>query len=382
MKISFDAQPIIDSKKTGIGYAQYWIIKKILEKNIDIQIELDMFTFNNRVEKLHYIEEFKNVQIDECKWFPSMLYKLISSFIPLKRSLFIKNKKEIVHFFNYHVPPGSGGKNICTIHDMAYIDVPETVKLKTRKNLDINLKKSIKRADKIMTISEFSKSRICDVFNVDEKNIFVIPLGVNTNFFKKIDNKEKVVEVKNKYHIQGDYFLYIGTIEPRKNLERLIKAYSIFRESGNNITKLVLAGKKGWYYEEIFEVAQKSKYSDDIIFTDYVEEEDIVPLLNGSEVFVFPSIYEGFGLPPLEAMACGVPVLTSNNTSLGEYFGDCSVTVDPYSIENIALGLGKIINNNELRAGLIEKGYKKVKQLSWDNTVDILVNEYDKLMCE
>lgn len=383
MEISFDVQPILDNEKTGIGYFQYWILNNMFNQK-ENNYYLELFSFKNREEKIKNLQNFKerNGIINECKWFPGSIYKMIWAFLPVSRNIFIKNKSDITHFFNYYVPPGKYKNVITTVYDMSFMSVSHTTNFKTKIMLNRTIKKSCERADKIMTISEFSKSEIIKYLNIPEEKIFVVPCGVNKEIFHEIKDSNLIKNVKKNYGIANDYFLYLGTLEPRKNLVRLIEAYDMFRKSTDSEIKLVLAGRKGWYFEEIFESAKKSKYSNDIIFTGYVNEQDVVPLINGAFSFVFPSIYEGFGMPVLEAMACGTPVVTSNSTSLNEYFGDSSITVNPYDVETIKNGLEEMVSNEDLRKDLIERGLRKAETITWENSANMILDEYQKLVGE
>ena len=180
--------------------------------------------------------------------------------------------------------------------------------------------------------------------------------------------------------IEGDYFLYVGTIEPRKNLERLIAAYHIFSQKVKDAPKLVLAGGKGWLYDGIFARVQELGLSEQVIFTKYVPAADMNPLMCGALAFVFPSIYEGFGMPPLEAMASGVPVLSSDAASLPEVTGDCAVICDAYSEESIADGLEKLYSSGELRADLSRRGRERAKLFTWERSAELLYDIYKELI--
>ncbi|MBO5382759.1 MAG: glycosyltransferase family 4 protein, partial [Ruminococcus sp.] len=217
-------------------------------------------------------------------------------------------------------------------------------------------------------------------FPKHENKIRVVPCGVDLEKFKPFNDKVRIEEVKKSLEIEGEYFLYLGTIEPRKNLERLIEAYYIFSQrTGGECPKLVLAGGKGWLYDSIFAKVTELKLSDKIIFTKYVPSEDMNALMCGALAFVFPSVYEGFGMPPLEAMACGVPVLVSGEASLPEVTGDCAVIVDAYSPENIAEGMNKLYSDSNLREELSKRGLERAQSFSWDNSAEILYNVYREL---
>ena len=163
----------------------------------------------------------------------------------------------------------------------------------------------------------------------------------------------------------------MGTLEPRKNIERLVRAYSqlVNEKKEGNIPYLVLAGGKGWLYDSIFATVQELKIEDRVIFTGYVEESQVPVLMKGAKAFVFPSLYEGFGMPPLEAMACGTPVLTSAATSLPEVVGESGVLVDPESVESICHGLRELAEDEELCRRLQKEGLERAKLFSWDKTV-------------
>lgn len=224
---------------------------------------------------------------------------------------------DITHFFNYIIPPGVAGKRIVTVHDMVYKTFPETVRGRTRFMLESGLQRSLHRADLIVTDSEFSKTEIIRYFPATEERIRVVPCGVDKLRFSPMPPAAApaIEELKRRMHLQANYFLYLGTLEPRKNLDRLIRAYALLKQQHPDAPQLVLAGGYGWRNNHIYQLVQTLHLEDDVLFTEYVPEEDVQPLLCGAMAFVFPSVYEGFGMPPLEAMACGTPVLTTRAAS-------------------------------------------------------------------
>ena len=176
------------------------------------------------------------------------------------------------------------------------------------------------------------------------------------------------------------YLLYLGTLEPRKNIERLIESYYLVCNELSELPKLVLAGGKGWMYDSIFDKIKELKLEDKVIFTDYISDDDVPVLMNASKAFLFPSLYEGFGMPVLEAMACGVPVLTSNLSSLPEVVGDVAVLVDPFSKDSIRDGIIKLLTDNNLRESLKKKGLERSKQFSWSKVTRDLYMIYESLV--
>jgi glycosyltransferase involved in cell wall biosynthesis len=222
------------------------------------------------------------------------------------------------------------------------------------------------RADKIIAVSQSTKDDLITLYGIDSKKIKVIYSGVNEQFrqIKKLKSTTpQLIRLKKRYNLPAKFILYFGTIEPRKNLIALIKAFELLRKKYS--IGLVLAGAKGWLYQDIFKAARESKYSRDIIFTGFIEERDKPYLYNLAEVFVYPSFFEGFGFPPLEAMACGVPTIVSVSSSLPEVIGQSALTVNPYHIDEITWAMEAILTNGDLRDWFVQKGLKQAKKFSW-----------------
>lgn len=380
MKITFDAVPISSEKITGIGWCEVGQTQALAELYPENKYEYSFFSSGDS-SRVQRVRKFAGSTISlNCSGFSGYLYRLLSTFLPVPYSLFFGKKSDITHFFNYIVPPFVHGKKVVTVHDMVYKAFPETVRGRTLFMLNMGLKRSMKRADIIVTDSEFSKSEIIKYFPEHRHKIRVVPCGVDTERFRPCTDKERIAAVKGSLGIEGDYFLYLGTIEPRKNLERLISAYAAFaKKVGDKAPKLVLAGGKGWLNDGIYSRVQKLGMTDKMIFTEYVPAEDMTPLMCGALAFVFPSLYEGFGMPPLEAMACGVPVLASGEASLPEVTGDCAVICDAYSVKSIAQGLYRLCSDEKLRAELGRKGIERAKNFTWERSAELLMNVYKEL---
>lgn len=253
-------------------------------------------------------------------------------------------------------------KKIITVHDLSPFLFPEMFSSLTVLLHKLLFSKTLQSVDKIITVSECSKRDLVTYFSIPEDKIKVIFNGVDPKF--KPLNKEDVNEFLKKYNLNFPFILFVGTLEPRKNLSTLFKAYYQLKKKNIN-HKLVIAGKKGWKYQEIFETVNKLNLKNDIIFTDYIPENDLPALYNAADVFVYPSIYEGFGLPPLEAMACGTPVVTSNISSLPEVVGNAGITVDPKDIDMLATSLYEVLTNDSLMKEMTKKGLERAKLFSW-----------------
>lgn len=382
MHVSFDAQPLIAGQKTGVGFCEAGMIRALASLYPEPRYALDFFSFRHRQAKLDTLEPFtrQGLALNECAWFPGTVYRAACSLTPLPYRLFLGGKAQITHFFNFLLPPGVAGKRITTVHDMAFRAFPETVRLKTRTMLQVSLEKSCKRAHRIMVVSEFTRQELIKYMNVPADKIFVAYNGVDTGVFYPRTDPQALQRTRDKYGIPDSYFLYLGTLEPRKNIERLIEAYAALRSKRPDCPVLVLAGRKGWLYNTIFQRVAQLHLEERVLFTGYVEDGDAPFLLSGAHAFLFPSLYEGFGMPPLEAMACGVPVLTANTSSLPEVVGDAALLVDPYDVDSILFGMERLLDDEQLRRDLAEKGRARAALFTWEASAHTVMGVYRDLL--
>ena len=229
MKINFDAEPLCAPQPTGIGMVEIELCKRIVKKHSENEYLFTCFSLRNTAEKKARIKEKtgENVNIKVFPLLSSGLYKMISSVLPLPYRMFFGGKSEVTHFFNFIIPFGVKGKKICTIHDLAFKRYPETVNLKTRKYLEYRIKKTIKRADKIVVVSKFTADELVELYGVSPEKISVIYNGVDFNLYNENISRERVKAVLDERKLEeGKYFFYLGTIEPRKNIYRMVGAYA------------------------------------------------------------------------------------------------------------------------------------------------------------
>ena len=377
MKINLELQPCLKNK-SGIGIYTYELTK-LLQINKDIELSGEIFNFFNRNDISKDIEGL-TIPIKLCTLFPYGVYRRIWNKIPINYNRLFQSDADIYHFFNFIVPPRINGKIITTIHDMTYILYPETMDKRNLKRITDDIDYSVNRSDKIITVSESSKRDIIRYLNVPEEKIEVVYNGVEYDRFAKSNNNQDKLKVMQKYNLPQNYILYMGTLEPRKNIESIVRAYSVLKKNYNHEIKLVIAGKKGWLFENIFNLVENLKLQDDVIFTDYVDEIDKAAIYQMAKLFVFPSIYEGFGIPVLEAMASSVPVITSNVSSLPEVAGDAAILVEPKDVNSIAKNMHKILSNNDLRDKLICKGHIQAKKFTWEASAEKLYKIYKSMM--
>jgi len=375
MKIALEIQPALNNR-TGIGWYTYEIVKRLRNGKDTFHC----FCFNFLGENIIDIDK-RNfpIDIEEFKLFPYSIYTRLWDYIPISYNHFFKQKVDIIHFFNYIVPPNIKGKIILTVYDMVYKNFRETMTKKNYNRLEKNLSRSVNRADLIITISENSKNEISKYLLVDKDKIKIVYPGVEIEKFNRIPNVNEISSIREKYNLPTSYILYLGTIEPRKNIKRIIDSFYIYKQNNLNYLKLVIAGKKGWMFDKIFDKINKYGIIDDIIFTGYVDEGDKPFIYKLSKVFVFPSLYEGFGMPVLEAMAASAPVITSNSSSLPEVAGDAAILVDPYDIQSIAKAMEQVVSNDSLREDMIKKGLKQCLNFTWEKSIEKLYKIYSSL---
>ncbi len=379
MKISLELQPCLKNK-SGIGIYTYEM-SKYLQKYSDITLCGDIFNFINRNNIDKDIEGL-NFNNNIFILFPYGVYRRIWNYIPIKYNWIFNDKSDIYHFFNFIVPPRIKGKVITTIHDMTYELYPETMDKRNLKRIKEDIQYSVNRSDKIITVSESSKKDIIKFLNIDKSKIEVVYNGVEYDRFNKYYSEDEKSKVRVKYNLPENYILYMGTLEPRKNIESIVEAFSLLKKEStlsNKNIKLVIAGKKGWLFENIFNLVNKLNLKDEVIFTDYIDENDKSIIYNMGSLFIFPSLYEGFGIPVLEAMASSVPVITSNVSSLPEVAGDAAILVAPKDIKSIAKYMEKILADEELNKNLVEKGHEQAKKFTWESSAEKLVNIYRDL---
>ena len=381
MRITFDAAPLVSGKLTGIGRCEKEQTAALAAMFREDRCEYSFFT-SGKDDRMEHMRKLagKNIKLNPSS-FSGYIYRAASAAVPVPYSYFFGRRSDITHFFNYIVPAGVYGRKVVTVHDMVCKAFPETVRTRTRLMLAAGLEKSMQRADIIVTDSEFSRREIDKYYPEYSGKVRVVYCGTDTNIFRPINSPETIGAVKQYLGISGSYFLYIGTVEPRKNLLRLVRAYRLFLENhSGDVPKLVLAGAKGWLCGDIYEEVSRPELEGKVILTGYVPDSHMPYLMNGAEAFLFPSLYEGFGLPPLEAMACGVPVLTSAEASLPEVVGDCAVICDAYSSVNIAEGMSRIYSDRELRKRLSRDGVRRAALFSWESSAEKLHRIYSELL--
>lgn len=295
-------------------------------------------------------------------------------------SLTFGKKPDVFFSMAHYGPRFSSVPYVVTIHDLSYLHFPQLFKKNDLYQLTNWSKYSILNSAHVIAPSNSTKDDILKNYHVKSSKVTVTYEGYDKNRFKP-QPKAKITQVLKKYKIAGDYLIFVGTLQPRKNIERLIEAFAsiahssqfIVNSSNNSVNRerstqnfqLVIVGKLGWLYGSIFAKVKALGITKNVVFTDFVPDADIPGLISGAKVYINPSLWEGFGIPVIEAQACGVPVVASNTSSLPEIVGDSAIQVDPESVQSIAKGIEKVLTSEKTSSDLVKKGLVNAKRFSW-----------------
>jgi len=387
MKVGIDCRTILHPEKgecDGPGHYTYQLVRHLLK--IDKKNTYVLF-FDHSVGK-ERIAKFKQKNVF-IKFVPFLQY---SNLMPDKYAHFLvsaafsREKLDILHSPIPWIPRPYIGKTIVTVHDLAICKLFE---LYSRQNQDVIFRKNLpgilEKAKKIIAVSQSTSKDLQQIFDINRKKIKVIYHGIDKRFFKK-NTLSKIKQVRNKYEIKKDYLFSLSNFDPRKNITRIIFAYERLRrkmelEKGQSFPKyqLVLAGsRKNFNFKKVRQVASKSKYKKDIVFPGYAEVSDLNALFEGSSLFMFPSLYEGFGFPIIEAMAKGIPVITSNTSSMKEIASRAAIIVDPYNVSEITTAAYNLLTNKKLYDRFKDKGKLLAQEFKWDKCAHETLNFYQR----
>ncbi|GAC1446624.1 MAG: glycosyltransferase family 1 protein [Pyrinomonadaceae bacterium] len=300
--------------------------------------------------------------------------------IPVTLSAELRRRPVDLLHVQYTSPPLAPCPVVATIHDLSFEHLPETFKRRSRAQMRLTIRRTAKNAAHIITPSEFTRRDINKTYNINAEKITAIPLAADVHFHPVADTQE-LTAVKQRYGIETDYILAVGSIQPRKNLARLIEAYARLHHTPRaaRLPKLVIVGKRAWLYEETLRAAHESGVHEQIIFTGYAPQEDLPALYTGAMCFVYPSVFEGFGLPPLEAMRCGTPVIVGDKTSLPEVVGDAGISFNPFDTDELAAVLERLIADEKLRRSLSARGLERARLFGWCETARQTLAVYEKV---
>jgi glycosyltransferase involved in cell wall biosynthesis len=276
-----------------------------------------------------------------------------------------RERVDILHCPKSAIPYFAPCPTVVTLHDLIPLKHPETEKFAAQMYWRLQIPIAARRSNFIITDSEHARQEILADFGLPPEKVKAIMLG----FDPRMSNRREAASgeaIRTKYGLPSDYLLYVGTIQPRKNLDTLIQAFNHLKRNGSTGLKLVIVGRKGWLYERLFAGIKESNLESEIIFTGFVPDEELPYIYDCARVFVYLSLFEGFGLPPLEAMACGVPVITSDTTSLPEVVGDAGITVPPTDVAAVEDALMRVLTDPALAARMRDTGLSRAQLFSWE----------------
>ncbi len=286
--------------------------------------------------------------------------------VPLALALELRRRPVDVLHVQYTAPPFCPVPVVTTIHDLAFEHLPETFTRRGKAQLRLTVRRTARQAAQILTVSEFSRQDIIKTYRLPPERITVTHNGCEAQFTPQPSSDREAEMIKQKFGIARDYLLAVGSVQPRKNLLRLLRAYVLLREQQPSFQlQLVIVGRQLWLYKEVLREIKQQNFAMDVIVTGYASDEDLPALYRSAVALVYPSLFEGFGLLPLEAMACGTPVITSNCSSLPEVVGKAALLVNPYETADITQTIWKLAQDVMLRAQLREAGIEQARQFTW-----------------
>jgi glycosyltransferase involved in cell wall biosynthesis len=371
MIVGIDIRVLARGSRTGIEEYTINLLSRLVVLYPQIKFKLFYNAWSRAVLNYPWLV-LPNVELREFSFSNRFLFDPAAKFLSLPKIDKLLGGADI--FFAPHfllAPVSAACQKIVTFHDLSFEYFPEFFPWRKRLWHHFLAPSRTARdgADKIITVSRSTKNDLVDLYSVLPAKIKTIYSGVGEEYIKMSNDFPAggpMSNVKEKYKLPEKFILYFGTLEPRKNVVGLIRAYEIWRQQYKGEHKLVIAGSRGWLFEDILTVVRESPLAKDIIFTGFIEPTDKVYLYNLASLFVFPSFFEGFGFPPLEAMACGVPTITSNTSCFPEIVGDAVLMVDPYNYDEIAWAMSEVLNDENLKNDLIAAGLEQVKKFSWD----------------
>ena len=370
MKVCVDIQAAI-AQRAGVGRYARMLVEHLAP--LAGKDELALFYFDFKRSGVPF--PVPGAEQQAVQWCPGRIVQKAWKTMGWPPFDWFAGRADIYHFPNFILPPLTRGRTAVTIHDVAFLRHPEAAEKRNLKYLNSRIADTVKRADAILTDSHFSAREITELLKVPPEKLYPVHLGLSPDM--KPASQEDIEKVRNLYGLQKPFLLTVGTLEPRKNIPFLI---DVFERLADFDGDLVIAGMKGWSYEPILARMRASKQAERIRYLEYVEDGLLSALYSGAELFVFPTIYEGFGFPPLEAMACGTPVVSSNAGPLPELLGSAAALVDGYLAGEWVEMLSGVLRDELKRNALRAKGLDQSAKFDWSKTAAETWKIYRKII--
>ena len=376
MRVAFNATALL-SPMTGIGQYAHQLAQG-LQQNVDI--DLDLFYASG------WRKEIRSEPLPNIVSLKSMVRRFVPRSYDISRVLqqkfFTAGTRQALNDI-YHEPNFLAfrfeGPSVITVHDLSWIRHPDMHPLERVRAMDKYFQPGLERASLILTDSEFVKRELMDVFSIKPERIKPVLLGVEALF--RPQSSPETMAVLNQHQLaHGNYLLAVGTLEPRKNLQVALRAFMQLPANFRKTFPLVLVGMKGWHTSELEKEIAPLVRAGQVRQLGYLPREDLATIIAGARTLIYPSVYEGFGLPPLEAMACGVPVIVSNVSSLPEVVGDTGLLIDPHDVDGLASAIKTLFDSPGLRQKLSHKALQRSATFTWSRCVDQTVDAYRSVL--
>jgi glycosyltransferase involved in cell wall biosynthesis len=388
MKIGIDVRCLSEGRRTGVEEYTLNLLEHLFKLDNRNNYVLFFNSWGKEKADFSWIKKYPNVKLKKFN-FPNKLLNFSFWYFNWPKIDKMLGGTDI--FFAPNIFFGSFSSEtrlVLTMHDLSFERYPKYFSLKRRLwHFFINPRKICQRADKLVAVSDSTKNDLVSLYGIKAEKIETILSGISDEFEVVNRNDSRLIEVKERYGLPWKFILYLGTIEPRKNISGIVRAYDQLqknaREKGNEELqkyKLVIAGEKGWMQEKIFWEMRQVKARENIYLLNFIEDKDKKYVYNLASLFVFPSFFEGFGFPPLEAMRCGVPSIVSNNSSLSEVAGEAAVMIDPDKPEEIYRSMSEVLASRPLQETMIAKGLEKSSQFNWEKTASNLLKLFEKVV--
>lgn len=320
-------------------------------------------------------DNFTLRQLPFGEWAMAVAWQRLGLPVPVE---LLSGRLDIFHAPDYLLPPLWKAQGVITVHDLSFLLYPECAEPNLVRYLSRAVPKSIDRAALVLADSFSTKKDLIRLLGVPERKVEVVHGGVDARF-TRVTDQSVLQRVRRRYPVESPYILSLGTVEPRKNLSRLMEAYAALRTSGKISHRLLIAGARGWRNSELARVYERLKLDDCIAFLGFVPDEDLPALYTLADLFVYPSLYEGFGLPPLEAMACATPVVCSNTSSLPEIVGDAAALIDPLDVAGLSSAMESLLGNGAQAGLLAARGRERASSFTWARAARRLVSIYEEV---